>query len=252
MIRSFYIAGTGMMTQRSKMDVVINNISNADTVGYRQDQMITRSFPDLLLDRLNDTAIVNQYVGPQNTGVHVDEIIIDFGRGTPEPTEQMTDMAIMGDGFFTVQTPQGIQYTRAGNFQVDVNGTLLTQEGYYVLGTNGQQLNVGTYGFTVDGMGNLFDANNQPAGQLGIVTFADQNVLRKVGNNNYVPFGGAQPAGQDPNPQVMQGYIETSNVDIAKTVADMMLTQRVYESSQRILQMTDESLSRTVNDIGQF
>ncbi len=134
MIRSFYIAGTGMMTQRSKMDVVINNISNADTVGYRQDQMITRSFPDLLLDRLNDTAIVNQYVGPQNTGVHVDEIIIDFGRGTPEPTEQMTDMAIMGDGFFTVQTPQGVQYTRAGNFQVDVNGTLLTQEGYYVLG----------------------------------------------------------------------------------------------------------------------
>lgn len=251
MIRSFYIAGTGMMTQRSKMDVVINNITNADTVGYRQDQLITRSFPDLLLDRLNDPSIVNQtYVGPQNTGVHVDEIVIDFSRGTPEPTEEMSDLAIMNEGFFTVQTPDGIQYTRAGNFQVDVNGTLLTQEGYYVLGQNGQPINVGTYGFQVDGQGYIYNAEGQQINRLNIVTFEDLNALRKVGNNNYVPYGGAQPIAVE-NPGVMQGYIETSNVDIAKTVADMMLTQRVYESSQRILQMTDESLAKTM-DIGNF
>ncbi|MDL2237825.1 flagellar hook-basal body protein [Christensenellaceae bacterium OttesenSCG-928-K19] len=254
MLRSFYIAGTGMMTQRSKMDVVINNISNADTVGYKQDQLITRSFPDLLLDRLNDTAIVNQtYVGPQNTGVHVDEIVIDFGTGTIEPTGIETDLAFEGheNQFFCVLTPDGVQYTRAGNFQVDSEGWLRTQEGYPVLGQGGQPLNVGTNGFVVRSADGAIIVNEQVIGQLQVVEFADVNALRKVGNNNYVPYGGAQPQVVQ-NTGILQGFMETSNVDIAKTVSDMMLTQRVYEASQRILQMTDESIGKTVNDIGSF
>lgn len=253
MLRSFYIAGTGMITQRQKMDVVINNITNVDTIGYKSDQLVSRSFEDLLLDRLNDPSIVNRttYVGPQNTGVHIDEVVIDFAQGVNEETGEMTDIAILGEGFFCVDTPQGIQYTRAGNFQVDQTGMLLTQEGYYVLGQGGNRINVGTNGFAVQGDGTITNLEGQQLARLRVVTFENVDDLRKVGNNNYLPYNDATPV-EMATPTVRQGMIEGSNVDTGRVMSDLMMTNRVYESSQRMLRMIDESLSRTVNDIGQF
>lgn len=252
MLRSFYIAGTGMLTQRSKMDVIINNITNSDTNGYKKDQVVSRSFEDMLLDRLNDPSILNRntYVGAQNTGTYVDEMVVDFTQGPMETTDQRTDLAISGDGFFAVQTPNGVRYTRSGNFQVDVNGTLLTQEGYYVQGQNGGLINVGTGDFTVKSDGTIF-VNNQQVNQLRIVRFADNNVLRKQGDNLYYPYNGEQPQVMA-NPTVAQGMLEGSNLDIGREMAEMLMTNRVYESNQRILKMVDESLSKTVNDIGRF
>lgn len=252
MIRSFYIAGTGMLTQRSKMDVVINNIANSDTTGYKKDQVITRSFADMLLDRLNDPSILTQTrVGGQNTGIYVDELSIDFSPGPIQTTEQQTDLAISGDGFFCVRTPQGVRYTRSGNFQVDLNGNLLTQEGYNVLGqNNGAPINVGTGEFKVTQDGGVY-VNGQAAGRLQIVQFADNTVLRKAGDNLYYPYNGAQPAVMQ-NPTVGQGMLEGSNLDVGREMAEMLMTNRAYESNQRILQMADDSLSKTVNDIGRF
>jgi len=253
MLRSFYIAGTGMITQRNKMDVVINNITNMDTVGYKSDQLVTRSFPDLLLDRLNDPAIINRntYVGPQNTGVHIDEVALDFTQGVNEETGEMTDIAIVGEGFFCVDTPQGVQYTRAGDFQVDQNGMLLTQEGYYVLGQGGGRINVGTNGFAVQGDGTITTMQGQQMAKLRIVRFEDMTNLRKVGNNNYLPYNNA-PAIDMATPNVRQGMMEGSNVDVGRTMADMLMTNRVYESSQRMLRMVDESLAKTVSEIARF
>jgi flagellar basal-body rod protein FlgG len=235
------------------MDVVINNITNMDTVGYKQDQMVTRSFSDLRLDRLNDPAIINRdtYVGPQNTGVHIDEVVLDFNQGVMQPTENESDLAISGEGFFAVQTPDGVQYTRAGDFWVDNTGNLMTQEGYYVLGQGGARLNVGTQGFVVSKNGTIQNKQGQVLGTLQIVPFQDLCTLRKVGNNNYLPYDGSAPTAVQ-NPTVEQFMIEGSNVDTARVVADMLMTNRVYESSQRMLRMVDESLSKTVNDIGRF
>jgi flagellar basal-body rod protein FlgG len=253
MIRSFYIAGTGMMTQRSKMDVIINNVTNIDTVGYKQDQLVTRSFEDLLLDRLNDPSIINRttYVGPQNTGVHVDEMVIDFQTGAPQETGEMTDLAIQGEGFFTVETPDGVQYTRAGDFWVDQNGNMMTQEGYYVLGQGGGRLNVGTEGFVVATNGTIQNMQGQQIGALQIVTFENLDVLRKTGNNNFIPYDGSAPAAAQ-NTEVKQGYVEGSNVDTARVMSDLLMTNRVYEASQRMLQMVDSSLEKKLNKIGSF
>lgn len=252
MLRSFYIAGTGMLTQRSKMDVIINNITNVDTTGYKKDQVVSRSFADMLLDRLNDPSILNQttYVGGQNTGVYVDELVIDFTQGPMEVTDIQTDLAIAGDGFFCVQTPEGLRYTRSGNFQVDATGTLLTQEGNYVLGMNGERLNVGTGDFTVNSNGDIF-VEGQNVGRLRIVRFNDNNVLRKAGGNLYYAYNGENPDVMQ-NPNVVQGALEGSNLDIGREMAEMLTTNRLYESNQRILKMVDESLSKTVNDIGRF
>ncbi len=251
MLRSFYIAGTGMLTQRSKMDIIINNITNSDTVGYKKDQVISRSFGDMLLDRLNDPSVLTQtYVGGQNTGVYVDELSTDFKQGPIEPTEQQSDLAITGDGFFSIQTPNGVRYTRSGNFQVDANGTLLTQEGYYVMGQNGGMINVGTGDFTVKGDGTVF-VNGQAVNKIQVVQFADTGVLRKAGDNLYYPNGGAQPQVMN-NPSITQGALEGSNTEIGREMADMLMTNRAYESSQRILKMVDESLAKTVSEIGRF
>ncbi len=252
MLRSFYIAGTGMLTQRSKMDVIINNITNSDTNGYKKDQVISQSFQDMLLSRLDDPSILSRtpYVGPQNTGIYVDELVTDFTQGPMEQTDQRTDIAISGDGFFSVQTPNGVRYTRSGDFQVDANGTLLTQEGYYVLGQNGGMINVGTGDFTVKSDGTIF-VNNQQVNQLRIVQFADNGVLRKQGSNLYYAYNAEQPQVMA-NPTLAQGMLEGSNMEIGREMADMLMTNRVYDSNQRILKMVDESLSKTVNDIGRF
>ncbi|MBD5559253.1 MAG: flagellar basal-body rod protein FlgF [Clostridia bacterium] len=260
MLRSFYIAGTGMLTQRQKMDVIINNVTNTDTTGYKKDQVISRTFDDLLLNRLNEDPNVlntrtgtrisgNSEVGPQNTGVQVDELVIDWTQGPMEATGRQTDMAITGDGFFAVQTPAGERYTRAGNFQVDSNGTLLTSDGNYVLGRNGGMINVGTGDFYVNQNGEVY-VDNQQVGALRIVQFADNGVLRKEGGNLFYALDGAPQ--QMANPVVEQGLLEGSNLDVGREMAEMLQTNRVYESSQRMLRMVDESLEKTVNQIAQF
>lgn len=266
MLRSFYIAGTGMLTQRQKMDTVINNLTNMDTTGYKSDMVVTRSFGDLLLSRLNDDPAVlgtraktdiaalsggqPPQVGPQNTGLYYDEAVIDFTQGPMDATGRQTDMAIAGEGFFCIQTPEGVRYTRSGDFQVDLNGTLLTHDGNYVIGADGGMINVGTGDFTLGENGSIY-VNGEQAAQLRIVNFADTTVLRKQGDNLLYAYNGAQPQVMG-NPSVHQGMREGSNVDLGAEMADMLMTNRVYESSQRMLRMVDETLDKTVNTIGQF
>ena len=254
MLRSLYIAGTGMITERSKMDVITNNIANMETVGYKKDQMISRSFADLLLDQIDsdDPYVVNtrDEVGPLNTGTHMDVVVTDFTQGALESTEQDTDLAIQGDGYFSILTPQGIRYTRSGNFAVDSNGDLVTQEGYYVLGQDGGRLHVGTDGFSVSSTGTV-EAGGQAVGSIRLVAFEDETVLRKTGENLYTTLNNTQPT-MATTATIKQGYLEASNVDMATEMVDMLSTNRAYESNQRIVKMVDESLGKTVNDIAKF
>lgn len=266
MLRSFYIAGTGMLTQRRKMDTVINNLTNVDTTGYKNDMVVTRSFEDMLLSRLNDDpAIIGtraipdiaalssgtpQEIGAQNTGLYYDEAVIDFTQGAMDATGRQTDLAIAGEGFFCIQTPEGMRYTRSGDFQVDLNGNLLTHDGNYVVGADGGMVNVGTGDFTVGENGSIY-VNGEQTAQLRIVNFADTTVLRKQGGNLFYVYNDAQPQVMA-NPNVQQGMREGSNVDLGAEMTDMLMTNRVYESNQRILRMVDETLDKTVNTIGQF
>ena len=161
-----------------------------------------------------------------------------------------TDLAIAGDGFFAVETPGGVRYTRSGNFNVDIAGNLVTQEGYYVLGRDGGRINVGTTDFQVDELG-VVSVNGQYLSQIGVYQFADVDGLRKMGDNTFVHYTNEQPVAIG-NPTVKQGFVEGSNVDIGTEVANMLLTNRVYESNQRMVKMIDESLSITVNELAKF
>ncbi len=252
MLRSLYIAGTGMITQRAKMDVITNNIANLDTVGYKNDEMISRSFSDLLLYQINDPDVVNQRkeVGPLNTGIHIDQVFTDYTQGPLEETDVQTDLAIQGEGFFAVSTPQGVRYTRSGNFAVNSNGYLITQDGYYVQGQGGGNLQVGTGDFTVANDGTV-TAGGQTVGKLRLVTFENLTDLRKTGNNLYTTYNNAQPV-DVANPDIKQGWQEGSNVDMATVMVNMLSTQRSYQSNQQIVKMVDETLGKTVNEIAKF
>ena len=252
MIRSLYIAATGMMTQRSKMDVTTNNIGNADTTGYKTDQMVSRSFKDMLLERINDPAVLSARaeVGPLNTGTHIDEIVTDFTSGPQEETGETTDLAIQGDGFFCIQAPQGTAYTRSGNFYVNAAGDLVTQEGYYVLGENGGKIHTGGTDFTVSEDGTV-RVDGNAAGKIKVVQFKDMTSLRKMGDNLYMSYNNETPA-QAANPVVKQGYLESSNVDIATEMVNMMTINRAYESNQRIVMMVDGTLDKAVNELARF
>jgi flagellar basal-body rod protein FlgF len=249
MLRSLYLAGTGMMVQRKKMDVLTNNIANAETSGYKSDRLISRSFKDMMIERTGDPYIVRimSEIGPQNTGVHVDEIYTDFTGGNMEETDLSTDLALQGNGYFVISTPAGECYTRDGSFTVSTEGYLMTADGNPVMGTNGR-INVGTGNFAVDSQGNV-TVNGTAVGQLRLVSFADQAGLRKIGNNLFINFTNqaVQPA---TGCTVKQGSLETSNVDIVREMVDMMQISSTYETNQRMVKMIDESLGKAVNDVG--
>jgi flagellar basal-body rod protein FlgG len=249
MLRGLYTAATGMMVQREKMDVLTNNIVNASTTGFKKDGLVSSNFAEVLIERINDPYVihVSEEVGPYSFGTHIDEIYMDFSQGSIESTSQQTDLAIAGDGFFVVETPEGERYTRDGHFFVSQAGELTTADGNYVLGRNGR-LQVGSDGFSVDGQGNV-TVDGEARDTLRIVQFEDTDGLRKQGDNLYSVFSGEAPADAE-NCKVMQGYLEGSNVDIATEMVDMITVYRTYEANQKILTMTDETLGRAVNDLG--
>lgn len=281
MLRGLYTAGTAMIAQNRRMEVITNNLVNVETVGYKQDVMVTQSFRDMLISRINDPSVY-QYsmVGPHNTGIHIDTIYTMFHSGTLMESSSPTDLAIATDGaYFVVEyTPQTLiapdaqelsdpdyepeyeygepqeRYTRAGNFNVDGEGYLVTPTGYYVQGENGNIL-VGTVDFEVSTAGEVY-VGGEYIDTLRTVTFEDQNALRKTGENLYSVVTLTDEAGNgiEAEPlavaaEIRQYALESSNIDVASETVRMMETYRAYEINQRIVRMYDESLGRTVNDI---
>lgn len=250
MERGLYTAGTAMLTLQKQMDVVANNFANLQTVGFKEDSMVSRSFNDMLISRINDTNMVNTYteVGPHNLGIHVDQVITNFVTGSLTQTDKNTDMAIDGDGFFVVQTPQGERYTRNGEFALTRDGMLITNDGYPVMGENGV-INVGNGDFSVNTSGDVM-VNGNIVDRIRLVRFNDNGGLRKEGNNLYNNFSAGAALNSDA--LIRQNMIETSNVSMIDSVVDMMTIYRNYESNQKVIQIIDGTLNKAANDLGRI
>jgi flagellar basal-body rod protein FlgG len=262
-----------MLAQSRRMDVITNNLVNIETAGFKQDTMTTRSFQDMLISRIYDPSVYQyRQVGPLNLGVHVDQIFSDFTIGSFEETRHPSDMAIVGEGFFVVDWfPRFVdedmeyelepeeRYTRAGNFAIDGDGNLVTPNGYYVHGEGGVPIHIGTHDFTVDRDGTIH-VGDVIIDRLRIVTFEDLHVLRKQGETLYSVFGSYDEFGdfvpaaepEDIEPEIRQGFLEASNVDLARETVRMMETHRSYEINQRIINMFDETLRISVNEVARF
>ncbi len=249
MIRSFYIAATAMATQTDRMDVLTNNLTNVDTTGYKKDKLISRSFSDVLMERLNDPYVISatNQIGLQNNGIHIDEIVTDFSQSGFDETARPSDLALEGAGFFVVETPQGDMYTRDGNFFVNAQGDLVNADGHYVAGTNGH-IRVGSGQFAINSAGEVI-VGGQIVNRVRLAAFDDLTGLRKNGNNLYTNSTN-QPVRTPDQINVKQGYLETSNVDTAEEMVRMLELTRSFSFNQRVLSMLDQSLEKTVNEVG--
>jgi len=255
MVRGTYIAGTGMMLQRRHMEIITNNVSNADTTGYKKEYLVSHSFDEVLIRRMNDPHVLGMRytagmprVGPLHLGTQVDQLYIDYSEGSLDGTERSTDLALMGDAFFVMQTAEGERYTRTGAFYIDQMGYLVDGEGNFLLGENGP-IYVGGLDFTVDQTGGV-RVGDGFIDRIRVVSFADNGTLRKQGSNLFFSLEEPQAAA---NPYaIAQGFLENSNVEIGREMVDMLTVFRTYETNQRMLSMIDETVGKAVNEIGRL
>ncbi|KXS45308.1 MULTISPECIES: flagellar basal-body rod protein FlgF [unclassified Candidatus Frackibacter] len=243
MLRGMYTAASGMNAALKRTNTITNNLANANTTGYKKDEAVNKSFSEMLLRRLPDGKVI----GETGQGVKVDETSTDFSEGGLHKTDNPLDWAITGEGFFTVQTPQGIRYTRNGNFTLNQNGQVVTQNGNLVLGQAGPLEALGE-DVQLDNSNNLV-VDGQIIDQIRIVTFAQNDGLVKEGNSLYraTPDVGNQFIATG---DIEQGYLESANVNVVESMTNMIEATRHYEANQRIVKTYDKSLEKTVNSVG--
>ena len=168
MIRGIYTGASGMLAQESRLDVVSNNLANVDKTAYKKDQTVFKAFPDMLIRRINESGLgivpTGSYdampiVGKLGTGLEVNEVYTQFTQGALMRTENSFDLALEGEGFFTVLTERGERYTRDGSFTINQDGVLMTHNGNPVLGENGL-ITLQTNNFMINEHGQII-VNNQ-------------------------------------------------------------------------------------------
>ena len=259
MVRGLYTAWTGMANEQKRLDVIANNMANADTTGYKKQGVTSQSFDDELPIRIHDNTsytTVNRRIGNMNLGVKIGETYHDFSQGSLRETGNTYDLALSGDGYFTIQTTnkQGVtstKYTRDGSFTVNTDGYLVTKDGDYVLDTNGRRIQIpGAQTATnvaFDQNGNVI-VNGQTVAVLGIASFANPQGLLLYGENMYEA---TEAAGLRASTAVVnQGYLEMSNTNVIEEMVDMITITRAYEAGQKMIQTVDNTLQKAVNEIG--
>lgn len=262
MIRGLYISATGMYNEMTKADVSANNLANVNTPGFKKDEAVLRGFTEYLVRRTNDSytetlkGLMDQRppVGYLGAGSYIEGVYSIHTLGTLKPSENPLDLAIRGDGFFTVLTPGGLRYTRAGNFQVNDQGYLVTVEGYQVLvqgGPDQRGLPVQILGQKVvvaeDG---TIQVDDVEAGTLRLVSFRNPFLLAKEGGSLFSPTQGSGQESIMENASVLQGSIEMSNVNAVTEMVNMIKIMRLYESNSRMVTAQDGTLDRLINEVG--
>lgn len=255
MIRGLYTACSGMMAQMVRQDVLANNLANANTPGFKKDLAVTKAFPEILLKRLGEVdykgsipkAISPQTIGWMGTGVVIDEVATNFESGNIVGTENPNDFALTSEGYFCIETPEGIRYTRNGAFKIDASGRLVTTDGYSVMGKNGY-INPGD-SIKTDGQGNILLPDGTLE-QFKIVKFEDNKQLQKIGNNLFQAKEGEETLVDSPG--LAQAYLENSNVNAVVEMVELISAMRTYEMSQKVIQAEDQTLEMVANQVGKL
>lgn len=257
MLKGLYTAYTGMINEQNRMDVLTNNLANADTIGFKKEGATSQSFDDVLVDKIkDDSEYIRQgrRIGTGNPGVKVGEGYTDYSQGAFQVTGNPYDIALGGKGFFTVEfTNKNGEtkefYTRDGNFDVTEDGFLVTTDGDFVLGSNSERIKMDpNIQMVVDKNGYIFQDDKQIA-QLKLTDFEDYNYIEHYGENYYTPVDGATAIDAE-ECNTFQGYLETSNVSIVSEMVQMISVSRQYEANQKIIQTYDSSLDIAANQIG--
>lgn len=246
MINGILYSSRGCLKEEMKMDIVTNNLANANVVGFKKDRISFNEF----LNQAESKKVPQNMSKPQIVDTGLITIKTDMEQGDIRSTGNSLDMAIFGDGFFKVNTPQGIRYTRKGNFSLDSGGSLITREGYNVMGKNGPISIIGS-NIDVDGAGKIVSDGGE-AGQLDLVGFDNDEDLLKEGSGLY-RHKNDEPGTTIPSEtRVKQGYLELSNVNIVEEMVKMIQSLRAFESYQRSIKVLDSIDNKSINEVGKL
>jgi flagellar basal-body rod protein FlgF len=250
-----YIAAAGALACEKRLQIISNNLANANTVGFKMDQghmklIDSADLPSQGAGDTEDLAASRAHLFWNNFSSYT-----DHSNGALKQTDNDFDLALVGKGFFSVQTPDGIRYTRKGDFTLNSEGVLVTGNGWPVLGEGGEitvqnKENPHKFAkFIVDETGNV-SVDGKQVDNLRIVDFAEISQLRKTGDTLFKPSDDKAAEAKVEDVKVSQGFIEMSNVDSVKMMTEMIEVLRGYESYQKVIQSVDETYSQAINQIG--
>lgn len=249
-LRSIYNTARQMNVLQKKQENSAANTANVNTPGFKYQELVQRAMQEHEVVNHTGGPLNNeeQALGTINLGTEIDEAYTSFTPGVLNETGIASDFAISGTGFFAVEMQGGQRgYTRGGNFKVDNEQRLVTQEGYPVLGIDSQNnvssIIVENDRLNVDQKGYI----NGTQQKLMTVDFADYNALALKENSIYTTTQGGEPMNDS---TISQGYLEGSNVNLLDEMVKMIEVSREFESNQRTLKVIDETLQKTVNEIG--
>lgn len=258
-----YTSVAGALVAEANVDLIANNLANVNTGGFKRSLLQAGTTSSMELYRIQtdpgQTATspvpgvpTSTPIGQLGFGSAVLDTPTDFEQGALESTGNPLDLALQGDGMFAIQTPQGVRYTRNGNFTLNTQGILTTTDGNLVLGQNGAITIPPTGKVVVSPQGAITIQQaggvTRPVDQLRIVQFSDSYNLRPQGANLFQDYG-ALPS-PDTTTTVSQGMLEKSNADPIRAMVDLITNQRWFEANEKSIQTQDTATQQVIDNVG--
>jgi flagellar basal-body rod protein FlgF len=259
MHESIYIAASAGLKQARKMEMIAQNLANVNNTGYKKDGLVFKEMmppfpPDSENEATKNVLLTAEKSNKNVSYVGITDSYTDFSPGDMKNTGGTLDLALDGEGFFKVKTPDGPRYTRNGNFRLNTAKQLVNQNGNQVLDLNDGPIVIDAPGkISVDGGGSISVGNglaNTTITNIKIVDFEKRNFIEKIGDGLYRHTGKKENEINALNTKTRQGFLENSNVTAVEEMTEMIGTLRIFESYQKIIQSIDSMNDQSVNTIG--
>jgi flagellar basal-body rod protein FlgF len=271
-LKELWVPLSGAIAQQRSVETIANNVANANTPGFKRDDVTFREHLTALQKGVEDIDLPHKEWAPEDfyrsygaehSQVKVDANFTIFEQGQLTPTGSTFDIALNGNGMLEVLTPQGIRYTRAGSLSMTPSGELVTGQGHFVLSkltqtegdnlpsADARKITLTNAPLSINLQGEVFQ-NGQKVTDLSVVEFKDQHALRKEGTSLFVNKFSENLITDGSATSVHQGFIEQSNVNAVEEMAKLIKANRNFESIQRVIKTYDAISSKGVNEISKF
>lgn len=255
MVRGLFTAYTGMANEQKRLDIIANNLANAATVGYKEENVTNQAFDNLLTIKIRDDSEMynDRPIGRMSLGVKLGEAYTNHMQGSLRQTGSTYNMALEGKGFFAMAVTDragnvDMKYTRNGSFTMTRDGHIVDTDGNRLMGESGEIIvPIDAADVAVDASGAIY-ADGNYIDTVMIVDFEDYNYFLKAGDTMYEAVDGAQIIPSAAN--VLQGYTEQSNVNVVSEMVEMIAVTRAYEANQKVIQSIDKTLELAANSVG--
>lgn len=267
-MKNIWVPLSGQIAQQRKVETIANNVANANTIGFKKDQLVFKEHLTALTKGVEDIHIPRKEFSPddfyhtqgaENAMVAVDGSFTVFEQGQLMPTNNPLDLGLQGEGFFEVLTPTGIRFTRRGNFNLNKDGEIVTDQGFKLL--SGRNPNAtpdervirvpNNLALTISQSGEIFTREGV-VDQLSVVEFKDKHALRKEGSSLFITPDLENIMRAELTTSVRQGFLEGSNVNAIEEMSELIKAHRHFESIQKAINTYDQISGKAANEIGKF